>query len=311
MRETLGDSILLSGGLDTSIITAVVSSILGADEKENFRAFTVVLEDAPSPDLGYSELVSKHFQIRQKVHAMNFQELEEALPDVIRVLRTFDPMEIRNSVAVYVGMKQAKFDGRSKIMTGDASDELFAGYSFVFRQTEEKARESLLHLWEVMHFSSIPLAASLGMEARLPFLHPGVKELASSSIDYAFLTGKRKDSDELFGKYILRRAFEDMLPPEITWRTKTPIEHGSGTTVLPKWYSESIRDSEFVAKKEMYLENDGVRLRDKEQLKYYEIYRSILGPPVTKDKNRRACPACTSNVPDSSTFCTTCGEYPI
>ncbi len=310
VRETLGDSILLSGGLDTSIIAAVVSSILGAAERENFGAYTVVLKGAPSPDLEYSKLVSKRFQIRQQVHAVDFEELEKALPEVIGVLGSFDPMEVRNSVAVYIAMKRAKLDLRSKVMTGDASDELFAGYRFVFSLTEERAREALAHLWEVMHFSSIPLAASLGMEARLPFLHLGVRELAYS-MDYSFLTGRGEHSDELFGKYVLRKAFEDVLPPEIVWRTKTPIEHGSGTTILPKWYSEAIGDNEFAAKRKMYLEEDRVRLRDKEQLRYYEIYRGILGPPVTKDEKRRGCPACNSNVPDSATFCITCGEYPI
>jgi asparagine synthase (glutamine-hydrolysing) len=110
---------------------------------------------------------------------------------------------------------------------------------------------------------------------------------------------------------LLRVAFEDLLPPEVTWRTKTPIEYGSGTTVLPKIYSQLISDLDFIEKKKKYFEADRVRLRDKEQLRYYEIFRSILGPPITKDMNQRACPACTSNVPQNATFCITCGEYPI
>ena len=271
----------------------------------------MILKGAPSPDLEYSKLISSRFQIPHLVHSIDLSELEDLLPEVIGVLKSFDPMEIRNSVAVYIGMKRARLDGCSKIMTGDAADELFAGYSFVFKQTEEKARVTLSHLWEVMHFSSVPLARSLGMAAQLPFLHPDVKELAINGVDFSFLTGKREDSGEIFGKYVLRKAFEDMLPPDIVWRTKTPIEYGSGTTVLPRWYSQAIKDAEFASEKKKHFEQDGVRLRDKEQLKYYEIYRSVLGPPVPKDRNQRACPACTSNVPDSATFCTTCGEYPI
>jgi asparagine synthase (glutamine-hydrolysing) len=311
VRETLGDSIMLSGGLDTGIVAVVVSSLLRVTERKGFRAYTVNLNGAPSPDLEYSKIVSNRFGIPHEVHGVDLPELEESLPDVIGVLKSFDPMEIRNSVAVYIGMKRAKLDGCSNVMTGDGSDELFAGYSFVFRQTEEKARETLSHLWEVMHFSSIPLASSLGMEARLPFLHPEVKELAMSGIDFSFLTGTREGSEEVFGKFILRKAFEDMLPAEIAWRTKTPIEYGSGTTVLPEWASQAVKDDEFLAKQKGYLEQDGVRLRDKEQLKYYEIYRNILGPPGPKDRSLRMCPVCTSNVPASSTFCTICGEYPI
>jgi asparagine synthase (glutamine-hydrolysing) len=254
-------------------------------------------------------LITDHLKIPQQIEVVDISQLEGELPEVISVLKSFDPMEIRNSVVSYIGMKKASSQGCSKIMTGDASDELFGGYSFVFKQSEDKAKEILSHLWEVMHFSSISLARSLGIEARLPFLHPSVKEFAMHEIDFQQLVGKH--GDEVFGKYILRTAFEDLLPCEITWRTKTPIEYGSGTTILPKLYSQNISDSEFEEKRRDYFSKDGVRLRDKEQLKYYEIFRKVLGPPITEDHNQRACPACTSNVPDKATFCTTCGEYPI
>ncbi len=171
-----------------------------------------------------------------------------------------------------------------------------------------EAIAKLHHLWEVMHFSSIPLASSLGMEALLPFLDCSVKEFASE-IPFEFLVNKGPNG-ESYGKFILRKAFEDLIPPEITWRKKTPIEYGSGTTVLPRIYTGKISDIDFTDKKRRYLEDDKVRLRDKEQLHYYEIYRSLLGPPIS-DSSRRTCPACTSNVTDSANFCTTCGEYPI
>lgn len=309
VRDTLGDSILLSGGLDTGIVLAAATESQRT-EPGDLRTYTVVLQGVPAPDLEFSRAVSKHFRVPLVTHAMSLAELEGCLPEVVKVLRTFDPMEVRNSVAVYVGMKRARLDGRAKIMTGDASDELFAGYSFVFNLPKEKARESLFHLWEVMHFSSIPLAASLGMEARLPFLHPKVREVAES-LDFSLLNGKRPGSGELTGKYVLRKAFEDILPPEIVWRPKTPIENGSGTTALPRIYSEMTSDAEFTQKREEYLGKDGVRLRDKEQLRYYRIYRELFGPPGPVDPSQRACPACTSNVPRGATFCTTCGEYPI
>ena len=101
-----------------------------------------------------------------------------------------------------------------------------------------------------------------------------------------------------------------MLPKEITWRTKTPIEMGSGTTILPLIYSERIRDEEYLKKKNRYFAKDGIRIRDKEQLHYYEIFRGIFGPP-SSNKSKRICPACTFNVPDTAVFCTTCGEFPI
>ncbi len=301
-----GDSILLSGGLDTSIIAAVASTF-----NPILRAFTVILKDYPAPDLLYSKMISQKLGMKQEVIEASLDDVEESLSDVIRVLRSFDPMEIRNSVAIYLGLMKAKSDGFSRVLTGDAADELFAGYSFVNSLAKEEALAKLHHLWEVMHFSSISLASSLGIEALLPFLDRRVKEFATSEIPFEFLVRNSKEgAGVVFGKFILRKAFEEMLPPDIVWRKKTPIEFGSGTTILPQIYSNKIGASEFDDKKRMYLEKDQVRIRDKEQLHYYEIYRRIFGPPFF-DSTRRTCPACHSNAADSANFCTTCGEYPI
>lgn len=307
IQNTLGDSILLSGGLDTSIIAAVVKSTIRINT--DFKAFTVTLKGAHSPDTEYSDLVSNQFQIPHRIDSIDLIELEGALPEVISVLKSFDPMEIRNSIVAYLGMKRARSEGYSKIMTGDAADELFAGYNFVFKKPEREARETLSHLWKVMHFSSVPLARSLGMEAKIPFLYGPLMKYAMREVDFHMLLGEKEG--QVFGKYILRLAFEDLLPPSITWRIKTPIEFGSGTTVLPKLYSQMINDAEFFEKRKTYFERDHVRLRDKEQLKYYEIFRKVNGPQSSLNPDERACPACNFNVPDDATFCTTCGEYPI
>ena len=304
VEESKGDSILLSGGLDTSIVGAIASK-----KNPDLRAFTVALKDFPAPDVTYSRLIASRLGIRQELIEASLGDVEEFLPKVIAVLRSFDPMEIRNSLAIYFGLTRAKSANCSRVLTGDAADELFAGYSFVMSLPTDQASKKLHHLWEVMRFSSIPLASSLGIEALLPFLDSRVKEFATIGIPFEFLVNKSPSGDP-HGKFILRKTFEDSLPSEITWRKKTPIEYGSGTTQLPRIYSGKISDTDFLDKKRKYLNADKVRLRDKEQLHYYEIYRSHFGPP-TFDSSRRNCPACTSNVDDSANFCTTCGEYPI
>ncbi|MHB8568355.1 MAG: asparagine synthase C-terminal domain-containing protein [Nitrososphaerales archaeon] len=160
--ETKRDSMLLSGGLDTGIIAAVMASLLGNDGKKKFRGYTVILKGAPSPDIRYSESISNQFGIPTQILKVDLTELEALLPEVIKDLKSLDPMEIRNSVVVYIGLMQAKLDGYSKVKTGDTSDELFAGYSFIYKLPREKARQTLLHLWQSMHFSSVHLAKSLG-----------------------------------------------------------------------------------------------------------------------------------------------------
>lgn len=298
-----GDSILLSGGLDTSIVAAIAS-------KAGFEVFalTVILKGYPAPDLEYSKLICSQLGLSQETVEIDLEEIEASLPGVIRVLRTFDPMEIRNSVTVYLGLKWAASRGFKKIYTGDAADELFAGYSFITGLPAELAVSKLHHLWHVMHFSSIPLASSLNMKALLPFFDTKVRDFAYG-IPFDFLVGKDKNGN-LVGKYILRKAFEDKLPPEIVWRKKTPIEFGSGTTVLPQIYGGKMSDGEFLERKSEYFEQDHVRIRDKEQLHYYEIYRKIFGPPVSVS-SKRNCPSCNSDLVESQNFCTTCGEFPV
>ncbi|RLG06810.1 MAG: asparagine synthase, partial [Thaumarchaeota archaeon] len=113
------------------------------------------------------------------------------------------------------------------------------------------------------------------------------------------------------GKYILRVAFENMLPAEIVWREKVPIEGGTGTAMLPKIFEQKISPSEFDRLKERYLLEDGVAIRSKEQLFYYQIYRELFGPPHPDGSTKKICPMCHSNVPDDMNYCRICGAYPI
>ncbi len=115
------------------------------------------------------------------------------------------------------------------------------------------------------------------------------------------------------GKWILRKAFEDSLPKEVACRDKVFGSIGMGLyDFLPKIMNSKISDDEFEDKRTRYFETDKVTIQDKERLIYYEIYRSEFGVPRPTDPNGKTCPSCNSSVvPASSTFCRTCGAYPI
>jgi asparagine synthase (glutamine-hydrolysing) len=300
VERNAAEAILLSGGLDTSIVAAL------AAKGGPISAYTVALEGTPSPDIEYANLMARHLRLNHKLHVFEMEELMKNLPEVVKTLRTFDPMEIRNSAAVYIGMKEAKKDGVSTFLTGDACDELFAGYSFLFNLAQPELKTSLRRLWSAMSFSAIPMAESLGMIAKIPFLDPEVKQLASK-VDPSLLVGER-DGQKL-GKWIVRKAFEDLLPNQITWRIKTPIEYGCGTTTLPQIFDKRIPDEEFHEKQRRIKEVDNVTIRDKEHLAYYEIFHKVFSnrPKTTG----RTCPECQYEVREDTTFCRTCGAYPI
>ena len=300
--RNLADGILLSGGLDTSILAYLAS------KRAKLKAFTAALQNAPAPDIEYAKLVANRFGLKHLIHRFDEGELHDAIRVVVKAMDSFDPMEIRNDVTVYIGLKCAKEDSINTVMTGDGCDELFAGYNFLFELDKERLSSELQKLWSIMSFSSIRLADVLGMEVRVPYLDSEFKKFAMKLQPDLKV---RNEGGQTWGKWILRKAFENLLPKEIVWRAKTPIESGSGTSVLPHLFNSIISNAEFEEKKSKYLNEDKVTIRDKEQLFYYEVYRSAVGVPSLTSQKGKVCFYCNSSLPITSSYCRRCGAYPI
>lgn len=301
VRRNMGDSLSLSGGLDTTIIAHLTAG------RAKPKCYTVAFTLAHAPDVQYARSVARKLGLDWELVKLGPEKLRERLAGVIGILKTFDPMEVRNSVVVYHMLLAAKSDGFSKVMTGDAADELFAGYSFSFNTEPAELMKKLRGLWKVMRFSSQPMASSLAMEASLPYLDKSVVGFAKK-LQPRHLVGSRRGKK--FGKLILRVAFEDLIGRRIAWRVKTPIEYGSGTTSLPGYYSARMSDDGF-NRGRASASRDGVKIRDKEQLVYYRLYRAAFPPPRETAETQWRCPDCGGDARPRSTFCTTCGAYPI
>jgi len=217
-------------------------------------------------------------------------------------------MELRNSAVTWLALEAAREEGIARVLTGDAADELFAGYSYIFNMPPEQVRPYLDFLNGVMRFSSLPMGASIGVEAQLPYLDPAVRELAST-LSRDDLVGEREG--QRFGKKVLREAFADLLPQEIAWRVKTPIEYGSGSRALQKFVTDTVSDEEFEAARVRIAAEDGVSLRDKEQFFYYRIYRTNLPPPCQQSGGAKRCTSCGGAVERAEQkYCRVCGAYP-
>jgi len=302
VKRNLADGILLSGGLDTGILASIASRFV------SLKAFTAALRGVPAPDVEYATLMAGKLGVRHLVHLFDMNELLEAIPVVVNVMRSFDPMEVRNSVTIYIALRLAKESGVSVLMTGDGCDELFAGYSYLLDLEGERLESELQKFSSAMTFSSVSLAENLGIRAELPYLDP---ELESYAMRLNTQFKIHEERGQKWGKWVLRKAFEGLLPDEVLWRVKTPIEYGSGTHTLPAKLNQMISDNEFEEEKRKYLEKDNVAIRDKEQLFYYREYRKLLGAPHPIDSRSRICPKCNSNVADRVNYCRTCGAYPI
>jgi asparagine synthase (glutamine-hydrolysing) len=298
------DGILFSGGLDTSVLAAIAKN-----QGRRLRAIMVSVAEGTGLDEPFALIMAHRLGLELEILRPTLQELADRMPELVGLLRTFDPMELRNSIVAYIGIEAAVKRGISAVLTGDAADELFAGYNFMFNMPAEQLLLCIRHLNEIMHFTSEVIGREHGLGIDSPYASLPMREFAVS-LDYKDLVceyeGRR------FGKRILREAFTDMLPREIVWRLKTPIEYGSGSTALRQIAERSISDADFERERGRAASEDFVKLRDKEQTFYYRMYRRVFPPPRELSRTSKTCTGCQAPVSRlDMKYCRMCGAYPI
>ena len=295
------DSIALSGGLDSSILAYYLRN-------KKIKAIVVITRDFPSSDLVYSQLVAKEFGLELYVNSVTIEDLISGIEETIKILKVFNDIEVRNSVVMYLTLKEAIARDCSGIITGDGADELFAGYSFFLRKEGKELEDDLKRIWKVMHFPSQHIAKSLGIGLESPFLNQRVVKYAKS---ISANLKVREEKGSKHGKWILRKCFEKKLPEQIVWRSKSPMQDGSGTSGLTSFFENTITNSFFESKKKFYYEKEKVKLRSKESFYYYELYRKYYKPPYLLGTTKSICPDCQAPVKAGSHFCRMCGSFPI
>ncbi len=294
------ESISLSGGLDSSILASCL------DKK--IPAYTMVTKDFPSTDLVNAQLVANMFGLKLNIITASVDDLLNAIGHTIKILKVFNPIEIRNNIVVYTTMKYAKDDGLKSIMTGDGADELFAGYNFFQRMSISELKQDLERIWKIMHFPSIAISEDIGIDLKTPFLDDAIVKYAKSLSPELKV---HEENGKKCGKWILRKAFEGYLPNSIVWRDKAAMQDGAGTSGLASFFDNVITDSVFSEKTRKYLEKEQVLLSSKEALYYYEIYRKYYDYPARLSKYKNKCPNCNYSFKQKSHFCRMCGSFPI
>ena len=292
--------IAFSGGLD--------SSILGQIKKEQgLNAITIITKDFLGTDLEYSQIMGKHIGVHLELRYVNINEILNAVKGTIKILKNFNDIEIRNSIVSYLYLNTLKEKNVKKVITGDGADEIFAGYNFLIKKNHAELRTELRRMKEIMHFTSQKIASELGISVQMPYINENVIKLAET-LPIEHLVNQKNGVK--FGKWVLRKAFENDLPPSVIWREKTPMQDGSGTTGLTKMFDSVITDDIYQEKIKKIKIDDGVTIRTKESLHYYELYReNFKVPEYNGDKN--ICPDCNAEIITNSKFCRMCGKFPL
>ena len=285
-RQLMSDvpyGVLLSGGLDSSITTAIAKTycqnrIETKDQKKawwpSLHSFSVGLKD--SPDLLAAKKASEYIGTIHHEIIFTVQEGLDAIKDVIYHLETYDVTTIRASTPMYLMARVIKSMGIKMVISGEGADEIFGGYLYFHKapNAEEFHKETVrklnkLHLYDCLRANKS--LAAWGIEGRVPFLDKEFLDVAMS-----VNPSDKMISEDKMEKWILRKAFEDLLPDEIVWRQKEQFSDGVGYNWIDKLkelVNEKVSDDLFEKTKEKFPINPPL---NKEEFYYRSIFKSLF-----------------------------------
>ena len=256
-RQLMSDvpyGLLLSGGLDSSIIAAIVKKFAQRRIESNdlrdawwpkLHTFSIGLEG--SPDNAAARVVAEYIDSVHHEFTFTIQEGLDALNDVIYHIETYDVTSIRASTPMYLIARKIKSMGVKMILSGEGADEIFGGYLYFHKAPDAEALhiETVRKLQQLHWFDCLRAnksMASWGVEARVPFLDKEFIDIAMNINPADKLVTKGK-----MEKQLLREAFSDYLPESILWRQKEQFSDGVGYNwidTLKKVSEEEITDNQ-------------------------------------------------------------------
>lgn len=296
-RQLMSDvpyGVLLSGGLDSSVISAIAERYSEMRIEDNsqtkaywprLHSFAVGLKGAP--DLAKARLVADH--IGTVHHEINYtvQEGLDALRDVIYFIETYDVTTVRASTPMYLLARVIKSMGIKMVLSGEGADEIFGGYLYFHKAPsaqafhEETVRKlSKLHLYDCLRANKS--LSAWGVEGRVPFLDKEFLDVAMrTNPDAKLCLGSTIE------KRIVREAFADILPEAVAWRQKEQFSDGVGYSwidTLKAVTATAVSDEQMAHAAERFPINPP---KNKEE--YY--YRSIFAEHFPSDSAARSVPS--------------------
>ncbi len=293
MMSDVPYGVLLSGGLDSSVISAITENFAEKRIEDNsqskawwprLHSFAVGLKGAP--DLAKARMVADH--IGTVHHEINYtiQEGLDAIRDVIYFIETYDVTTVRASTPMYLLARVIKSMGIKMVLSGEGADEIFGGYLYFHKapSAEEFHKETVRKLSKLYLYDCLRANKSLsawGVEGRVPFLDKEFLDIAMRTNPEAKMCpGKTME------KRIVREAFADMLPEEVAWRQKEQFSDGVGYSwidTLKKMTEELVSDEEMAHAAERFPINTPMCKEE-----YY--YRSIFEEHFPSESAAKSVP---------------------
>ena len=256
-RQLMSDvpyGVLLSGGLDSSVTSAIAKKYaqkrIESDDQSDawypqLHSFSVGLEG--SPDLAAAQKVADHIGTVHHEIKFTIQEGLDAIKDVIYNIETYDITTIRSSTPMYLMARVIKSMGIKMVLSGEGADEIFGGYLYFHKAPnakefhEETVRKlDKLHMYDCLRANKS--LAAWGIEGRVPFLDKEFMDVAMRiNPQDKMINGERME------KWVIRKAFEDMLPESVAWRQKEQFSDGVGYSwidTLKEVVNEAVTDDQ-------------------------------------------------------------------
>jgi asparagine synthase (glutamine-hydrolysing) len=265
---------LLSGGMDSSVINYIGSKAYKKKFGQNARLKTFVLGVGESEDIHSARLMASHIDSEHYELLVDLNQILEALPEVIYYLESFDPSLVRSSVSNYLISRYAKEQGIQVLLSGEGGDEVFCGYKYLGHCPTEELFAKQMECIGFLHNNASLRLDRMNLSNSVRVVAPLISgELLQYSMAIPPQYKQKPDGSQRIEKWIFRKAYENLLPEPVVWRSKQEFSQGSGSAnVLPAYFEEHIPGHELAEAQAEY-----PIIRSKEELYYFRLFTKYFG----------------------------------
>ncbi len=265
---------LLSGGMDSSVISYLSSELYKEQFGEEARLKTFVMGVGESSDIRHARTMAEHIGSDHHELIVDLRNILDALPEVIYCLESFDPSLVRSSVSNYLISKRASEEGVEVLLSGEGGDEIFCGYTYLKDFPPEQLTAKQIECLGYLHSNASLRLDRMNQCNSIRVVTPLI---SGELLDYALRIPpqykQKPEGDGKIEKWIFRKAYEQVLPLSIVWRGKQEFSQGSGSAdILPRYFEDAIDDQQYAEARERH-----PLIRSKEEFYYFRIFTEHFG----------------------------------